>query len=258
MIFQGAYSMTLRVFTLRKRRELRPVIFAANFGPSIWPEYMLHDPVASLYFSDPLLDQYLDYVLIGVEGDDVVARGFSVPFAFNIPGREELPDGGWDEVIRWAHQDLSLHRQPTAVSALEISLLSEARGQGNSGRMLEAMKANARVRGFADLFAPVRPNEKHLQPFTPIKDYLDEPRADGLPRDAWLRTHVRLGGRIVKIAPYAMTIVGSVAQWSKWTGMTFERSGFVAVPGALSPVCICLEQDYGVYVEPGVWVHHAL
>ena len=37
---------------------------------------MLHDPVASLYFSDPLLDQYLDYILIGVGGDDVVARGF--------------------------------------------------------------------------------------------------------------------------------------------------------------------------------------
>jgi len=94
MIFQGAYSMTLRVFTLRERRELRPVIFAANFGPSIWPEYMLHDPVASLYFSDPLLDQYLDYILIGVEGDDVVARGFSVPFALIFLGARNSPTEG--------------------------------------------------------------------------------------------------------------------------------------------------------------------
>ena len=151
--------MTLRVFTLRERPELRPVIFG-NFGPSIWPEYMLHDPVASLYFSEPYLDQYLDYILIGVEGDAVVARGFSVPFAFNVPGREELPDGGWDEVIRWAHEDVSVHRQPTAVSALGIELLPEGRSQGNSRRMIEAMKANARVRGFADLFAPVRPNRE--------------------------------------------------------------------------------------------------
>src|SRR5262245_27687213 len=157
--------MTLQVFTVRERPELRPVIFGAKFGPAIWPEYMMCDPVASLYYSPPFLDQYLDYVLIGVDGNDVVARGFSVPFAFDIPGREELPDGGWDEVIRWAHQDLSLHRQPTAVSALEISFLSEARGQGNSGRMLEAMKANARVRGFADLFAPVRP--RHVAQLRP-------------------------------------------------------------------------------------------
>jgi hypothetical protein len=249
--------MPLQVFTLRERPELRSVIFAADFF-SIWPEYMLHDPVASLYFSAPLLDQYLDYILIGVDGKDAVARGFSVPFAFNIPGREELPEGGWDDVIRWAHEDLNLHRQPTAVSALEISLLAQARSQGNSRRMLEAMKANTGARGFADLYAPVRPSQKHLQPFTPMKDYLRPERADGLPSDAWLRTHVRVGGRIVKIAPHAMTIVGTVAQWSKWTGMTFETSGVVAVAGALSPVHICLEQDYGVYIEPGVWVHHAL
>jgi hypothetical protein len=124
--------------------------------------------------------------------------------------------------------------------------------------MLEAMKANSRARGFADLFAPVRPSEKHLQPDVPMRDYLSKLRPDSLPHDPWLRTHVRIGGRIVKIAPYAMTIVGTVAQWSKWTGMNFERSGAVAVAGALSPIYVCLEQDYGVYVEPNVWVHHAL
>ena len=75
--------MPLQVFTLRERPELRSVIFAADFF-SIWPEYMLHDPVASLYFSAPLLDQYLDCVLIGVDRNDVVAREFSVPFALTI------------------------------------------------------------------------------------------------------------------------------------------------------------------------------
>jgi len=251
--------MPLRVFTLRERPELRPAILSESFGASIWPEYMLQDPVARLYFSPPFLDRYLDFVLIGVDGgDELVARGFSVPFAFNFPDREELPDGGWDEVIRWAHEDLQIDRKPTAVSALEISLLPQARGQGNSRLMLEAMKANTRARGFADLFAPVRPSHKHLKPFISMRDYLDEVRADGLPHDPWLRTHVRVGGRIVKVAPYSMTVVGTVAQWSKWAGMTFENSGLVAVAGALSPIHVCLEQNYGVYVEPNVWVHHAV
>jgi hypothetical protein len=248
--------MPLQVFTLRERPELRPVIFSANFD--LYPEYMLHDPVARLYFSAPFLDRYLDFVLVGIDGDEVVARGLSVPFAFNISDRAELPDGGWDEVIRWAHEDLHFDRKPTAVSALEINLLPQARSQGNSRLMLEAMKANTRTRGFADLFAPVRPNQKHLQPFTPMRDYVNEVRADGLPHDPWLRTHVRVGGRIVKIAPYAMTIVGTVAQWSEWTGMTFEKSGVTPIAEALSPIYICLEQNYGVYVEPNVWVHHAL
>jgi hypothetical protein len=55
-----------------------------------------------------------------------------------------------------------------------------------------------------------------------------------------------------------MTIVGSIADWSHWTGMSFDRSGEVSIAGALVPVMVSLEQDYAVYVEPNVWVRHAL
>ena len=78
------------------------------------------------------------------------------------------------------------------------------------------------------------------------------------PADPWLRTHVRIGGRIVKVAPCSMTIVGTVAEWSRWTGMSFDRSGQHAVEGALTPVTISLEHDHGTYVEPNVWVQHRL
>src|SRR5437660_1669780 len=79
-----------------------------------------------------------------------------------------------------------------------------------------AMKQNARARGFADLCAPLRPNQKHLQPHVPMADYIAQKRADGPPVDAWLRTHVRDGARVVKVAPCSMTIVGTVADWSRW------------------------------------------
>jgi hypothetical protein len=120
------------------------------------------------------------------------------------------------------------------------------------------MKQNARARGFADLYAPLRPNQKHLQPHVPMAEYVKRARADGLPEDAWLRTHVRDGARIVKVAPCSMTIVGTVADWSRWTGMTFPGSGQYTIEGALTPVTISLEHDQGVYVEPNVWVHHPL
>src|SRR5262245_22335131 len=146
--------MSLRVFTLRQRPELRSAVFSDPFLPPFWPEYMMHDPAARLYFEAPFLDAYLDYALVALDDDTVMARAFSVPFAFNIPGRTELPDGGWDEVIRWAHEDQAIGRRTNAVSALEISLLPQVRGRGNSQRMLEAMKQNTRACGFADLFAP--------------------------------------------------------------------------------------------------------
>ena len=34
--------------------------------------------------------------------------------------------------------------------------------------------------------------------------------------------------------------------------------GEIVVPGALSPVHVCREQDYAVYVEPNLWVHHRI
>ena len=250
--------MTLQIVTLRRRPELRPLIFADEFQLSAFPEYMRHDPAAALYYAPQCLDRYLDFVLVGLADGKVVARAFSVPFAFNVAGRDALPDGGWDAVIRWAHEDQLVKRTPNAVSALEISLLPQLRGAGYSAAMLGAMKDNARRLGFADLYAPVRPNQKHVQPFMPMADYVGQLRADGLPADAWLRTHVRAGGRIVKVAPCSMTIVGTIAAWSEWTGRTFERSGAVAIAGALAPVTISLEHDHGVYVEPNVWVHHPL
>ena len=103
---------------------------------------------------------------------------------FNTDGRTELPDGGWDQVIRWAHEDRMIGRAPNARSALEISLLPEARGGDNSLALLSAMKACAKIKGFGEVFAPVRPNQKHLQPRTPMRDYVNTARADGFQQSA--------------------------------------------------------------------------
>jgi hypothetical protein len=250
--------MALTIHRLKERPDLRPLVFSAEFRPPFWPEFLLHDPAARLYFSAPFFDRYLEYAFAGLADGKVVARAFSVPFAFGAAGRAELPDGGWDEVIRWAHADAALGIAPNAVSALEISLLHGARGAGNSRAILAAMKENAKRLGFASLFAPVRPSAKHLLPFLPMRDYVALKRPDGLPQDPWLRAHVGAGGSIVRIAPYAMTIVGTVAEWRRWTGMALAQSGPTAVAGALSPLHVSLEHDVAVYVEPGVWVHHPL
>src|SRR6202166_1150091 len=93
--------MGLEIFALRERPDLRPLIFASDLQ-SVWPEFMTHSAAAELYFGPSMFDRYLDYAFAGVADGKVVARAFSVPFAFT-DGRAELPDGGWDQVIRWAH-----------------------------------------------------------------------------------------------------------------------------------------------------------
>jgi GNAT superfamily N-acetyltransferase len=244
----------------------RPDLLGKVFGPEIQsavPEFMRHDPVAALYYGNGQLEHYSEFGLVAVdpaEPDRPVARAFSVPFAFQdgTAGREELPDSGWDAVIRWADEDRRAGRPATAVSALEIMVAPRLQRSGISRLMLTALRDNTLRLGFADLYAPLRPTDKHREPLTPFADYVARQRGDGLPYDSWVRTHARSGARVVKVAPCSMVVAGSIVDWQRWTGLGFTASGPAIVPGALSPIHISLEQDHAVYVEPNLWVHHRL
>jgi hypothetical protein len=120
------------------------------------------------------------------------------------------------------------------------------------------MRDNVRRLGFAVLYAPLRPTEKDKEPLTPFAHYVQRRRADGLPIDAWIRTHVSAGAEIVKIAPRSMVVAGTIAEWQAWTGLGFRASGLVSVPGALCPIHVSLEQNHAVYVEPNLWLRHGI
>ncbi len=224
-----------------------------------WPRFMLEDPIANLYLAEGRFERFYDFMLVvfdEAQPDKLLGRALSVPFAFGTDDRPELPDGGWDTVVRWADQDAFTGRTPNTVSALEMTLHPDASGRGVSAWVVEALKENAARQDFRELVAPVRPNQKHREPLTPMRDYVDRTRADGLPTDPWLRTHIRIGGEIVKIAPRSMVVAGTLSEWRAWTGEPFDQDGSVTVPGALVPVHVSLEQNCAVYAEPNVWVRH--
>ncbi|WP_460663041.1 hypothetical protein [Kribbella swartbergensis] len=119
------------------------------------------------------------------------------------------------------------------------------------------MRQAVKAKGHSTLFAPVRPNGK-ADATMPMTEYVEQVRPDGLPVDPWLRVHVKAGGEIVQVAPRSMVIAGSLAEWRKWTGLPFDRSGDVIVPKALVPVHVDVAHDHAVYVEPDVWVSQDL
>src|ERR1700736_6728316 len=86
--------MGLEILTLQERPDLRPLIFASDLQ-SVWPEFMRHDAAANLYFAPSMFDRYLDYAFAGVVDGKVVARAFSVPFAFGRSIREERRPHGF-------------------------------------------------------------------------------------------------------------------------------------------------------------------
>ncbi|NEE00139.1 GNAT family N-acetyltransferase [Phytoactinopolyspora halotolerans] len=248
-------SDALVIEPLDKRPDLASTIWKFE---GLWPTFMVQDPMSDMYYATVDRD-HPEHVLIAYEPDQPdtpVARAFTVPFEFGTDQRAELPDDGWDGVIRWAALDRNVGRPATHVSALEIAIRPDQRGTGLAAVMLAAMRDNVRRLGFTELFAPVRPSGKPAEPHTPMSEYAYRTRDDGLPVDPWLRVHVRAGGEILRVCPRAMTISGSLAEWREWTGLPFDRTGDVEVPGALVPVHCSVEHDHAVYVEPGVWVRH--
>ncbi|MGY1437903.1 N-acetyltransferase [Streptomyces reniochalinae] len=242
------------ISTLAQRPELTGRLYEIDED---WPAFVGHDPAASTLLTW-VPELFPASCVVATEGDRVIARGFAVPFAAHVDGREETPDGGWSRVLRWAFTDRWTGRPVTAASALEITVDTGHLGRGLSYRMLAALRRTAAQQGLPALLAPVRPTAKHLRPRLPMAAYARERRDDGLPTDPWLRVHVRAGGTVESVASASMTVSASLARWREWTGLPFDRDGDVEVPGALAPVHCDLTHDHAVYVEPNVWVRHRL
>ena len=240
--------MSLTISVLADRPDLANAMWDM---PKSWPEFMRHDPIGGLYYSN-VETRFPEYVLVAQEANEVVASAFSVPFYL---GDDALPDSGWDFVIRNGLLASLRDQEPDAISAVEIAVHPDRQGAGVSQHMLAALRDNAARRGFGELLAPVRPNGK-ADIHEPMSTYAFRVREDGLPVDPWLRVHVRAGGRIEKVAPRSMVITGTLEEWRAWTRLPFDDTGPVVVPQALTSVHCDVEHGVAAYVEPNVWVVH--
>lgn len=229
---------------------------ANEIAEASWPEFMLHDPIADEYWHE-LFDGFIEYqfAMLDTRTNRMAAMGNSLPLYWDqdLP---ELPEGGWDWVFEKAVEDHQNGIEPNIQSAIQVAIHPDYQGQGVSTQMVQAMRAIGQSKGFKYLVAPVRANEKGKYPLTSIDDYITWKTDEGMPFDAWLRVHARLGGKIIKPCHEAMTIRGTRAEWEEWTGMKFPQSGRYVIPGALNPIEMNIEQGQGLYIEPNVWMVH--
>ena len=161
----------------------------------------------------------------------------AVPAAFT-----ELPDDGWDHAVLHA-PDVPLDA-PIHVG-LAVTVAPERRGEHLSSVLLRASMVRAAGKR---LVIPVRPNRKADFPELSLQAYLDRTRADGLSIDPWLRTHQRLGAKVVGICATSMRLEASLAEWDAWCGPPGPSGVHPGLLNAVGPD--------GIYVEPNVWVEH--
>lgn len=245
---------TLAATTLAERPELAAAI--GRLHQSGWPAFMREDPVADrLWVFLETAFAACQFVLADPSGA-IIACGNSVPFVWDgtVAG---LPSG-WDDVLERGVADHQAGRAPNTLSALAAMIDPARRGGGISAEVIRTMRRIAKGQGLGALVAPVRPSLKSRYPLTPIEQYVTWKTPDGLPFDPWLRVHARLGARLLAVAPASMTISGTVAEWERWAGMALPASGQHIVPEALVPLQVDREADRAVYVEPNVWMLHAL
>lgn len=245
-----------QIITPSTREDYRDLV--RGLTKAAWPEFMLHDAVAAENWHE-LLDRFPDYqlALYDVENERVAAMGNSFPLRWE-DALEHLPEGGWD----WAFVEaVNSHKQnvsPNMQCAIQVAIRAEYQGQGLSTRLLQALHGIGEAKDFKHLIVPVRPNEKSKYPLINIDEYITWKTENGLPFDAWLRVHTRLGGKIIKVCHESKVIRGTLTEWEEWTDLKFPQSGQYVIPGALNPIEMNVEEDEGIYIEPNVWMAHRI
>ena len=224
----------------------------------VWPEFMLHDQVANELWHE-LLDRFAEYqlALYDTQNQRVAAMANSFPLRWNDP-LEALPEGGWDWAFRKAVADEKQQLAANVHCAIQIVIRPDYQGQGLSTPVVEAVRALTKFKGLHSLIIPIRPSEKDKYPLINLDHYVTWKTEQGLPFDAWLRVHVRAGGKMIKVCHESKLIRGTRAEWEEWTGMKFPQSGQYVIDGALNPMEMNVEKDEGIYIEPNVWMVHGM
>lgn len=203
----------------------RPELAGATVDVGAWPEFMRHNRVAQAYFWRSL-DVFAEPCLVATNNaGTVIADAHAVRYASTRDHRDPLPDGGWEQMVGCAFADAEQGVAPDTACALNISVATDVQGQGLARLMLDSLRMAVGQLGLPTLVAPVRPTWKASEARTPMVEYAANVRDDGLPYDPWLRTHIRAGGEIIRLAPTSWVIAGSLTQWRGWTDLPFDADG---------------------------------
>ncbi|MEH0969903.1 hypothetical protein V6U77_02010 [Micromonospora sp. CPCC 205546] len=218
-----------------------------------WPAFMGADRQANRHLRR-VREVFADLELALLDGDELCAAGWGVPIRWD--GDPAYLPGGYTDSLRRA---LTGHDQldtPDTLVVMAAQVRPDLRGRGLAGDLITALRSLAEQRGWPRVVAPVRPTLKARYPLTPIERFATWTRDDGAPLDPWVRTHWRLGARLIATAPRSQTMTGTVAEWQGWTGMVFPDSGDYVIPGGLTPLHVNRDRDEGTYTEPNLWFRH--
>jgi len=108
---------------------------------------------------------------------------------------------------------------------------------------------------FDHFVIPIRPTYKSRHPRISMKDYIQYRQHNKI-YDPWIRTHLKGGAENLNVCDRAMHIYGDLGFWNELIDQPITKSGQYIVEGALNPVDIDVNKDYGEYYEDNIWISY--
>ncbi len=218
-----------------------------------WPEFVFHDAITKKYIDRThLYFPRLDILLL--DQGRVLAGGWGVALSWD-GSLTDLPEG-YDGALERAVEGHEAGQSVNTLCLMAIAVSSEQKRRGLAAAVITALRERGAEQQLVNVIAPVRPTLKPQYPLATMERFASWRRLDGQHLDPWVRTHLRMGAKILGTAARSQVIRGSVADWEQWTGMAFPDSGEYVVPGALGLVHIDRDADQGVYEEDNLWIQH--
>ena len=200
--------------------------------------------------------------------DQAWLSAMSLYFSNNPTTTTDFP-----EADKYAGHENLVGKQPNAICALAVTIDPAHRRRGIADALLQNYKNLTHTSGFEALVVPVRPTRKTEFLDVKMEDYVSWVKWAGAgldePFDPWVRTHVRLGGQVIKVCHKSMNIEADADAWERWTGVRFTSEGAlchkdengrtyceISATGALTYVRYFPDLNRGFYTEPNVWVRH--
>ncbi|MFT3731131.1 MAG: GNAT family N-acetyltransferase [Hyphomicrobium sp.] len=244
------------VDTCESRPELSEACVAME--NEVWGELEFLDYTAAHHdHYEELLERHPEchLCMTDAETGELVATGMCVPI--NLANDIALPREGWD----WIVDTASVQKGHFAnfIGALSISVPEAHRHRGLARDLVKAMRVVAGLHGCTGVVAPVRPSEKKNHPFVDMKQYVSWRDDRGRIFDPWLRSHVAAGGVLRSVCDRSMVVEQPIEFWKDWAaGESLDRRGMITLKGGLAPLFVDPGKGIGSYIEPNVWVWHAV
>lgn len=238
-----------QLFTVAEKPELIRHLNAEH--TTAWPSYFAGSNVLKKYWSR-IYNEFEEFQFgLLADNEEIAAFGNSVPIYWD--GNQESLPSGWDEALI---QSFESNRSPNTLFILSGIVAPVFQRKGISSVILKAFKMIAKGHHLERIIVAVRPTGKTHHPEIDFASWCYTRRDDGQLADHWLRTHEKVGGKVLKLCLESQLIEGSIEQWEKWTAQKINMSGHQLLNNTLQPSHVNLEKNEVRYFDPAIWVEH--